>query len=69
MVIGIGAGRLVRAPLTFYAFGLLAADARHPHTRRRYMTAWHGVGLALLAVVTLVLLLLLLPAARWARMH
>jgi hypothetical protein len=54
-LIGIGAGRLVRARLAFHAFsGLLAADALHPQTRRRYMTAWHGVGLALLAVTTLI---------------
>lgn len=56
-LIGTGAGRLVRARLAFHAFdGLLAADALHPQTRRRYMTAWHGVGLALLAVATLIVL-------------
>lgn len=55
MVIGTGTGRLVRVRLTFHAFdGLLAADALHPHQRRRYMTAWHGIGLALLVVVTLI---------------
>jgi len=54
-MIGIGAGHLVRTRLAFHAFdGLLAADALHPHTRLRYMTAWHGVGLALLAVATLI---------------
>jgi hypothetical protein len=54
-LIGTGAGRLVRARLAFHAFdGLLAADALHPQTRQRYMTAWHGVGLALLAVATLI---------------
>lgn len=54
-LIGIGAGRLVRTRLTFHAFdGLLAADALHPQARRRYTTAWHGVGLALLAAVTLI---------------
>lgn len=54
-MIGIGTGRLVGARLAFHAFdGLLAADALHPQTRRRYRTAWHGVGLALLSVVTLI---------------
>ncbi|WP_188053183.1 hypothetical protein [Sphingosinithalassobacter sp. CS137] len=54
-LIGTGAGRLVEGRLAFHAFdGLLAADALHPQTRRRYMTAWHGVGLTLLAVTTLV---------------
>ena len=52
---GMGAGRLVAARLAFHAFdGLLAADALHPRTRRRYLAAWHGVGLALLAVATLI---------------
>ncbi|WP_294290691.1 hypothetical protein [uncultured Sphingomonas sp.] len=55
VVIGSGAGRLVGTRLAFHAFdGLLATDALHPQTRRRYMTAWHGVGLALLAVTTLI---------------
>ena len=54
-LIGTGAGRLVGGRLAFHAFdGLLAADALHPQTRRRYMTAWHGVGLTLLAVTTLI---------------
>lgn len=54
-VIGIGAERLVRARLAFHAFdGLLAADALHPQMRRRYMAAWHGIGLALLAAATLI---------------
>ena len=54
-LIGTGAGRLVGGRLAFHAFdGLLAADALHLQTRRRYMTAWHGVGLALLAVATLI---------------
>lgn len=55
MVIGFGAGRLVATRLAFHAFdGLLAADALHPQIRRRYMAAWHGVGLALLSGVTLI---------------
>lgn len=66
-MIGMGAGRLVRTRLAFHAFdGLLAADALHSHTRLRYMTAWHGVGLALLAVATLIarpsLLVISVPA-------
>ena len=55
VVIGIGAGRLVAARLAFHGFdGLLAADALHPPARRRYMAAWHGVGIALLTAVTLI---------------
>lgn len=55
-LIGIGAGRLVGGRLAFHAFdGLLAADALHPQMRRRYMAAWHGIGLALLAVATLIM--------------
>lgn len=54
-LIGTGAGRLVGGRLAFHAFdGLLAADALHPQTRRRYLTAWHGVGLTLLALSTLI---------------
>ncbi|WP_394659382.1 hypothetical protein [uncultured Novosphingobium sp.] len=67
MLIGIGVERLVGGRLAFHAFdGLLAADALHPQTRRRYMTAWHGVGLTLLAVTTLIvrpsLLVISVPA-------
>lgn len=55
MMIGIGAGRLSKARLAFHAFdGLLAADALHPPTRRRYLTAWCGIGLALLVVTSLI---------------
>ena len=66
-MIGIGAGRLVATRLAFHVFdGLLAADALDPRARRRYVGAWHGVGLALLAVVTLIarplLLLVSVPA-------
>jgi len=54
-MIGIGAGRLVAARLAFHAFdGLLPADALNPLMRRRYMVVWHGVGLALLSLVTLI---------------
>lgn len=54
-LIGIGAGRFVGARLAFHAFdGLLAADALHPQMRKRYMAAWHGIGMALLAVVSLI---------------
>lgn len=55
VMIGSGAGRLVRIRLAFHAFdGLLATDALHPQPRRRYMAAWHGVGMTLLAVTTLI---------------
>ncbi len=54
-MIGMGAGRLAGTRLAFHAFdGLLAADALHPQIRRHYMAAWHGVGLTLLALVTLI---------------
>lgn len=54
-VIGIAVGQLVAARLAFHAFdGLLAADALHPSMRKSCRAAWHGVGLALLAVTTLI---------------
>lgn len=54
-MIGIGAGRLVATRLTFHTFdGLLAADALQPQARWRFVVAWHGVGLALLAATTLI---------------
>lgn len=54
-MIGMGAGRLVGTRRAFHAFdGLLTADALHPQIRRLYMAAWHGVGLTLLALVTLI---------------
>lgn len=54
-IIGLGAGRLVATRLAFHAFdGLLAEDALQPQARRRYILAWHGVGLALLAALTLI---------------
>ncbi|WP_430636301.1 hypothetical protein [Sphingomonas hankookensis] len=54
-IIGIGAGRLVAGRLAFHAFdGVLAADALQSQMRQRYMVAWHGIGMALLAVVTMV---------------
>ncbi|WP_010161182.1 hypothetical protein [Sphingomonas sp. PAMC 26617] len=54
-MIGMGAGRLVGTRLAFHAFdGLLAADALHRQIRRHYVAAWHGVGLGVLAVVTLI---------------
>ena len=67
LALGIGAGRLVARRLAFHGFdGLLAADALQPRIRRRYMAAWHGVGLALLAGVTLItrpsLLVVCVPA-------
>jgi len=67
IIAGLGAGRLVLARLAFHGFdGLLAADALHPESRRRYMAACHGVGAALLAAVTLIvrpsLLMVTVPA-------
>lgn len=55
VVVGIGAARIVEARLEFHAFdGLLPAEALRPSTRRPYAVAWHVVGIALLAAVTLV---------------
>jgi hypothetical protein len=52
---GMAAGRLVGTRLAFHAFdGLLAADALHPQIRRHYVAAWLGIGLALLAAMTLI---------------
>jgi hypothetical protein len=66
-MIGIAAQRLVARRLAFHAFdGLLAADALCPQMRRQYMAAWHGVALALLLPVSLIvrpsLLLVSVPA-------
>lgn len=66
-MIGIGTGRLVATRLAFHAFdGVLAADALRAQTRRRYMTAWHCVGIAMLVALTLIarpsLLVVSLPA-------
>jgi hypothetical protein len=67
ILVGHGAGRMLATRLAFHASeGLLAADALHPGIRRRYMAAWHGVGLALLTLATLLarpsLLLVAIPA-------
>lgn len=67
IVVGMGAGRLAAARLAFHGFdGLLAADALKPSTRRRYMVAWHGIGMAMLVTMMLVarpsLLIVALPA-------
>lgn len=52
---GVGAGRFVATRLAFHAFdGLFAADALRPPVRRRYFVAWHGVGVALVVLVTLI---------------
>lgn len=54
-IAGFGAGRLIARRLAFHAFdGLLAGDALHTPSRRRYSAAWHGVGLASLGVATLI---------------
>lgn len=55
LITGIAAGRLVMARLAFHGFdGLLAADALQPSTRRHYMAAWHGIGIVVLAAITLI---------------
>lgn len=52
---GIGASRLLTARIAFHSFdGLLAADAVQRSLCRRYMLAWHGIGIATLATVTLI---------------
>jgi hypothetical protein len=53
-VIGLGTGRLVAARLRFHAAdGTLAADAIRSASRRRYLLVWHALGIAALAVLTL----------------
>jgi hypothetical protein len=55
IIAGIGASRLLAARIAFHSFdGLLAADAVQPSLCRRYMAAWHGIGIATLAAVTLI---------------
>lgn len=55
IVAGVGASRLLAARIEFQAFdGLLAADAVQPSLRRHYSLAWHAIGIATLAVVTLI---------------
>lgn len=55
IVAGLSAGRIIATRLAFHGSdGLLAADALHPSIRRRYIVAWHGIGIATLAVVTLI---------------
>ncbi|WBO20729.1 hypothetical protein [Sphingomonas abietis] len=49
------AGRLIAARSAFHGFdGVLAADALHPATRRRYAAAWHSIGVAFLTMVALI---------------
>ncbi len=55
IAIGIGIGRLAASRLSFQASeGLLAADALNPRTSKPYVAVLHGVGLALMTVVTLI---------------
>ncbi|TGX54170.1 hypothetical protein E5A73_08615 [Sphingomonas gei] len=55
IVVGMVAGRLVAARLRFHGSdGLLAAEALQSLTRRRYMAASHGAGIAVLAATTLI---------------
>ena len=55
IIVGMGVGRPVAARLRFHGSdGLLAADALNPSTRRRYVVAWHAVGIVILAAITLV---------------
>lgn len=55
VVAGIGASRILAARIAFHSFdGLLAADAVQPSLCRRYSVAWHGIGIATLAAVTLI---------------
>lgn len=56
---GVGAGiwvsRLLAARIAFHRFdGVLAADAVQRALCRRYLLAWHGVGIATLATATLI---------------
>ena len=55
VLVGISAGRLIASRLAYHAFdGPLAADALHVPTRQRYTLAWHGIGLIVVAAVTLI---------------
>ena len=55
VVVGIAAGRMVARRLQFHGSdGLLAVHALYPATRHRYIAASHGVGIAILAAVTLI---------------
>ena len=55
VLVGMSAGRLIASRLAFHAFDSpLGADALHFPTRRRYTIAWHGIGLIIVAAVTLV---------------
>ncbi len=65
--IGMGTARILTSRLAFHSFdGLLAADAAQPSLCRRYMVAWHGIGITTLAGVTLIarpsLLIISVPA-------
>lgn len=52
---GLAVERIVGARLAFHgADGVLAADVLHPPRRRRFIAAWHAIGLAMLAAVTLI---------------
>ncbi|PSJ42915.1 hypothetical protein [Allosphingosinicella deserti] len=64
---GVAAGRLIAARLHFHGTdGLLAALALRPSTGRHYRLAAHGIGVAILATITLIarpsLLIVSLPA-------
>jgi hypothetical protein len=53
--IGLTTGRQFALRLAFHAFdGPLAADALCPVTRRRYLIAWHAIGLTLLTIITVI---------------
>lgn len=66
VLMGLTAGRLIALRLAFHTFdGPLAADALCPALRRRYLIAWHAIGLTLLAIFTVIvrpsLLIAILP--------
>lgn len=55
LLAGAGTARALSARVDFHATeGLLAADALRPTSRRRYVAAWHGVGLLLLMTLMLI---------------
>ena len=65
-ICGLSSGRAISSRLVFHAFdGPLAADAIRLPTCKRYMIAWHAMGLAILATITLIarpsLLIAVLP--------
>jgi hypothetical protein len=62
VILGLGVARLLIARLAFHRFdGVLAADALRQSASRRYMAAFHGVAVVLIAAVMLIVQPSLIP--------